>query len=186
MRDMNMRWILAGVAALGLGLAAVPFIPVGTQTASSSQTPTAASCDAKAGGTANYGFKVKDVDGRTVNLADYKGKVVMMNFFATWCGPCKYETPMFVQLQDQYRAQGVAFLGIQIDDDPALLKPFKDEYKVNYPLLDANDRTDLQEAFGPFWGLPVTLMIKRDGTICKRHMGLASKEQMEREIKNLL
>jgi thiol-disulfide isomerase/thioredoxin len=164
---MNMRWILAGVAALGLGLAAVPFIPVGTQTASSTQTGSAASCDAKAGGTANYGFKVKDVEGRTVNLADYKGKVVMMNFFATWCGPCKYETPMFVQLHEQYRAKGVAFL-------------------VNYPLLDANERTDLQEAFGPFWGLPVTLMIKRDGTICKRHMGLASKEQMEREIKNLL
>ena len=121
-----------------------------------------------------------------MNLADYKGKVVMMNFFATWCGPCKFETPMFVQLQEQYRNKGVAFLGVQIDDDPALLKPFKDEYKVNYPLLLANDRDDVQDAFGPFWGLPVTLMITRDGTICKRHMGLASREQMEKEIQNLL
>jgi thiol-disulfide isomerase/thioredoxin len=182
---MNMRWILAGVGALGLGLAAVPFMPVGTQTAASSGAAAPSSCDAKAS-RANYAFKVKDVDGKTVNLADYKGKVVMMNFFATWCGPCKFETPMFVQLQEQYRAKGVAFLGIQIDDDPALLKPFKDEYKVNYPLLLANDREDLQDAFGPFWGLPVTLMIKRDGTICKRHMGLASKEQMEKEIKSLM
>ena len=182
---MNMRWILAGVAALGLGLAAIPFIPLGTSTAASSATAAPASCEAKAK-TANYAFKVKDVDGKTVNLADYKGKVVMMNFFATWCGPCKFETPMFVQLQEQYRAKGVAFLGVQIDDDPALLKPFKDEYKVNYPLLLANDRDDVQDAFGPFWGLPVTLMIKRDGTICKRHMGLASKEQMEKEIQNLL
>ncbi len=183
---MNMRWILAAIAALGLGLAAVPFIPLGTQTVASATSGSTASCDAKAGGKANYAFTVKDVDGRTVNLADYKGKVLMMNFFATWCGPCKYETPMFVQLQEQYRAQGVAFLGVQIDDDPALLKPFKDEYKVNYPLLLANDREDLQEAFGPFWGLPVTLMIGRDGTICKRHMGLAAKEQMEKEIRNLL
>ena len=82
--------------------------------------------------------------------------------------------------------QGVAFLGVQIDDDPTLLKPFQEEYKVNYPLLLANDRDDVQEAFGPFYGLPVTLMIQRDGTICKRHMGVASKAQMEKEIKNLL
>jgi thiol-disulfide isomerase/thioredoxin len=182
---MNMRWILAGVASLGLGLAAIPFMPIGTQTAASTGAAAPSSCEAKAK-PANYAFKVKDVDGKTVNLADYKGKVVMMNFFATWCGPCKFETPMFVQLQEQYRSQGVAFLGVQIDDDPALLKPFKDEYKVNYPLLLANDRDDVQEAYGPFWGLPVTLMIKRDGTICKRHMGLASREQMEKEIKNLL
>jgi thiol-disulfide isomerase/thioredoxin len=182
---MNMRWILAGVAALGLGLAAVPFIPFGTETSASAAVTQGAACEAKAK-PANYGFKVKDVDGKVVNLADYKGKVVMMNFFATWCGPCKFETPMFVKLQEQYRAKGVAFIGVQIDDDPALLKPFKDEYKVNYPLLLANDREDLQDAFGPFWGLPVTLMIKRDGTICKRHMGLASQEQMETEIKRLL
>ncbi len=182
---MNMRWILAGVAALGLGLAAVPFIPLGTQTPGSSVPGGSAACDGKETA-ANYDFRVKDVDGATVNLADYKGKVVMMNFFATWCGPCKIETPMFVQLQEQYRDQGVAFIGIQIDDDPTLLEPFRDEYQVNYPLLLANDRDDLQQAYGPFWGLPVTLMIQRDGTICKRHMGLASREQMEREIKNLL
>jgi len=182
---MNMRWILAGVAALGLGLAAVPFMPFGTHTAASTGTAMPSTCDAKATA-ANFGFKVKDVDGKTVNLADFKGKVVMMNFFATWCGPCKYETPMFVQLQEQYRDKGVAFIGVQIDDDPALLKPFRDQYKVNYPLLLANDRDDLQEAFGPFWGLPVTLMITRDGTICRRHMGLAAKEQMEKEIKAML
>ena len=178
---MNLRWIIAGIGALGLGLAAIPFLPAGTQTAGAAL----AHCDGK-GATANYDFTLKDMNGQDVRLADYKGKVVMMNFFATWCGPCKFETPMFVQLQEQYRSQGVAFLGVQIDDDPALLKPFKDEYKVNYPLLLANDRDDLQEAYGPFWGLPVTLMIKRDGTICKRHMGLASREQMEKEIKNLL
>lgn len=179
---MNMRWILAGVAALGLGLAAVPFLPLGTETAATGGPST---CDGK-GKPANFDFALEDVNGHTVKLADFKGKVVMMNFFATWCGPCKYETPLFVELQDQYRTQGVAFVGVQIDDDPALLKPFADEYKVNYPMLLANDRQDVQEAFGPFWGLPVTLMIQRDGTICKRHMGLASREQLEREIKALL
>lgn len=182
---MNMRWILAGVGALGLGLAAVPFIPLGTDTAASTGLAAPASCEAKAT-RANYAFKVKDVDGQVVDLSTYKGKVVMLNFFATWCGPCKFETPMFVELQDQYRSKGVAFIGVQVQDDPALLKAFKDEYKVNYPLLVANDRQDLEDAYGPLWGLPVTLMIARDGTICKRHMGLASKVQMEKEIKGLL
>ena len=178
---MHMRWIIAAVGALGLGLAAVPFLNTGTQTAGAAL----ASCDGK-GTQANMEFSVKDLNGATVNLADYKGKVVMMNFFATWCGPCKYEIPFFVELQEQYRDQGVAFIGVQIEDDPQLLKPFAAEYKVNYPMLVANERDDLQEAFGPFWGIPVTVMIQRDGTICKRHSGLASKDQFENDIKALL
>jgi thiol-disulfide isomerase/thioredoxin len=179
---MSMRWILAGVAALGLGLAAIPFIPSGTQTAGSAPR---ASCDGTAA-PADLSFTVADMHGANVNLADYKGKVVMMNFFATWCGPCKYEIPLFVELQDEYRDRGVAFIGVQIDDDPQLLKPFAEEYKVNYPMLVANEREDLQEAYGPFWGIPVTVMIGRDGTICKRHMGIATKEQFENEIRALL
>lgn len=178
---MNLRWIIAGIGALGLGLAAIPFLPAGTQTAGA----VLASCDAK-GARANYDFTVKDMDGKDVRLADFKGKVVMMNFFATWCGPCKIETPWFVELQQQYRDQGVVFLGVQIEDDPQLLKPFAAEYKVNYPMLVANERADLQEAFGPFWGIPVTVMIQRDGTICKRHSGLATKDQFEQDIKALL
>lgn len=178
---MNLRWIIAGIGALGLGLAAIPFLPAGTQTAGKAL----ASCDAKAG-VADYDFTLKDAQGKDVRLSDYKGKVVMMNFFATWCGPCKYEIPVFVELQEQYRDQGVAFIGVQIEDDPQLLPAFAAEYKVNYPMLVANDRTDFQEAFGPFWGIPVTVMIQRDGTICKRHSGLASKAQFEQDIKALL
>lgn len=178
---MNRRWIIAGVCALGLGLAAVPFIPSGTQTTGARLEH----CDAKAT-PANFNFTVPDMHGNDVRLSEYKGKVVMMNFFATWCGPCKYETPFFVELQDEYRDQGVTFVGVQIEDDPQLLKPFAEEYAVNYPMLVANDRTDLQEAYGPFWGIPVTVMITRDGTICKRHSGLATKEQFEQDIKALL
>src|SRR5690606_25745093 len=161
-----------GIGALGLGLAAIPFLPAGTQTAGA----VLAACDGK-GEQANYDFTVKDMHGKDVRLADYKGKVVMMNFFATWCGPCKVETPWFVELQEKYRDQGVAFLGVQIEDDPQLLEAFAAEYKVNYPMLEANERADLQEAYGPFWGIPVTVMIQRDGTICKRHSGLATKDQ---------
>jgi len=178
---MHLRWIIAGIGALGLGLAAIPFLPADTQTAGA----TLASCDAKAE-KANFDFTVKDVTGADVRLADYKGKVVMMNFFATWCGPCKYEIPAFVELQEQYRDQGVVFIGVQIEDDPQLLPAFAREYKVNYPMLVANERTDLQEAYGPFWGIPVTVMIQRDGTICKRHSGIATKDQFEQDIKALL
>lgn len=182
---MHMKWILAGVGALGLGLAAVPFIAGGGPGDQVAGSTSGAVCEASAG-KANFGFKVKDVDGKIVDLAAYKGKVVFMNFFATWCGPCQYETPMFVEMQERYRSQDVAFLGIQVDDDPELLAAFRDQYKVNYPLLVANDRDDIQEAYGPIYGLPVTLMIGRDGTICKRHMGLATQEQVEKEIRNLL
>jgi thiol-disulfide isomerase/thioredoxin len=126
------------------------------------------------------------MEGRDINLADYKGKVIMLNFWATWCGPCKYEIPTFVDLQEKYRDQGVVFLGLSVDDPVDKLKPFAAQYKMNYPVLVGEGREDVQDAFGPVWGIPVTFMIGRDGKICKRHMGLATKEQFEKEIQALL
>jgi thiol-disulfide isomerase/thioredoxin len=148
-------------------------------------TGNTAKCDAKAK-PANLDFVIKDMNGKDVSLADYKGKVILLNFWATWCGPCKYEIPTFVELQDKYRDQGVVFLGLSVDDPVEKLKPFADQYKMNYPVLVGLDREDVQEAFGPMWGIPVTIMIGRDGSICKRHMGLATKEQFEKEIESLL
>jgi peroxiredoxin len=93
---------------------------------------------------------------------------------------------MFVELQDQYRNEGVAFLGLSVDDPVEKLKPFATEYKMNYPVLVGLGRDDVQDSYGPIWGIPVTMMISRDGKICKRHMGIATKEQFEAEIKKLL
>jgi thiol-disulfide isomerase/thioredoxin len=186
---MTRRWTLAAVAALGLAFSTIPFgaacnrAPAGEKTAAAA--PAAGKCDAKAK-PANLDFVLKDMNGRDVKLADFKGKVILLNFWATWCGPCKYEIPMFVELQAKYQDQGLTFLGFSVDDPPDKLKPFAEQYKINYPVLVGLGHEDVQDAFGPMWGIPVTLMISRDGNVCKRHMGIATKDQLEQDIKDLL
>lgn len=183
---MRTRWIVAGLAALGLALASLPFVPgLGGEDGSAAVGATGGKCDAKAK-PANLDFVVKDMNGADVKLADYKGKVILLNFWATWCGPCKIEIPAFVELQEKYGEQGVQFLGFSVDDPVDKLKPFVEEYRINYPVLVGEGREDVQDAFGPIWGIPVTIMIGRDGSICKRHMGLATKEQFEHELQSLL
>jgi thiol-disulfide isomerase/thioredoxin len=130
-------------------------------------------------------FTLKDMDGADVQLASFKGKVIVLNFWATWCGPCKAEIPSLVELQTQYR-DDLVVLGFSVDDTPDKMKPYAAEYKINYPLLVGNGREDVQDAYGPLWGIPVSVIIDREGKIAKKHSGIASKEQFEREIKLLL
>jgi thiol-disulfide isomerase/thioredoxin len=182
---MRYGCIRAAAASLALLLAIIPFTAGCRRESVNAEAAATAKCDAKAK-PANFDFVLKDMNGHDVNFADFKGKVVLLNFWATWCGPCKYEIPMFVELQKKYEGKGVAFLGLSVDDTVDKLKPFADEYKINYPILMGLGRDDFQDAFGPIWGIPVTFMITRDGTICKRHMGLATKDQFEREIEGLL
>ena len=182
---MMRRWMLAALASLGLAFSSLPLVHGCSRPAYETEAAGASKCDPKAK-PANLDFILKDVEGRDVNLASMKGKVVLLNFWATWCGPCKVEIPIFVELQDKYRNQGVVFVGLSVDDPPEKLRPFADQYKINYPLLIGVGRDDVQDAFGPMWGIPVTFLISRDGKICKRQMGIASKEQLELEIKSLL
>lgn len=194
------RWWIASAAAVGLGLAAIPLVTrsgVGTETSVHADAPAtpdgeklkaateAGVCTAKPKA-APLDFTVKDMHGKDVRLADYKGKVVMLNFWATWCGPCKVEIPMFTDLQQKYQSQGLAFLGISVDDAPEQLREFAQEYKMNYPVLVGNGRDDVQTAFGPMFGIPITLLIARDGTICTRYLGPRPRERFERDIKALL
>jgi thiol-disulfide isomerase/thioredoxin len=142
--------------------------------------------DAAAAGTpARLDFKLKDMNGVEVKLDSFKGKVILINFWATWCGPCKAEIPSLVELQEEY-ADDLVVLGFSVDDPAEKMKPYAEEYKVNYPLLVGNGREDVQNAFGPLLGIPVTVIIGRDGIIAKKHTGIATKEQFEREIKALL
>jgi thiol-disulfide isomerase/thioredoxin len=142
-------------------------------------------CDAQAR-PAPLDQTIKDMNGKDVRLADYKGQVLFLNFWATWCGPCKLEIPHFVELQEKYRGQGVAFLGLSVDDTVEKLQPFAQQYKINYPVLVGLGRDDVQESFGPLFGIPVTFIIDRKGNVCRQHQGLATKEQFERVIQALL
>lgn len=135
---------------------------------------------------ANYNFTMKDHQGREVAFSSYKGKVVLIDFWATWCAPCKVEIPHFVEFQDRYGKDGFQVLGITVDDTAEKVTPYIGELKMNYPVLLGLDRDDVQEAYGPIVGIPVSVLISRDGKICATHTGLTGKDVFEREIKALL
>lgn len=145
----------------------------------------AGTCDANAP-MANLNFTLKNMNGGDVALSSHKGKVILLDFWATWCGPCKIEIPGFVELYTKYRSQGFIALGVSVDDPISKLKPYAAQLKMNYPVLIGDGRDDVKEAFGPLWGLPTSFLIGRDGKICKKHTGFATKEEFEREIKALL
>ena len=130
-------------------------------------------------------FTLPGLDGKPLTLSAYKGKVVLLNFWATWCGPCKAEIPGFVELQQQYK-NDLVVVGLSVDDTADKAKAFADQYKVNYPMVLGEGRDDIQDAYGPIYGIPASFLISRDGKVCKRHLGIAPKAQFEREIKALL
>lgn len=133
-------------------------------------------------------FTVTDLDGRTISSDDWRGKVVLVNFWATWCPPCKVEIPWFVEFQQKYGTQGFIVIGVSVDDPASALKPFGDQFKVNYPLLVGDGRNDIKgpKGYNASWGLPKTFVIGRDGKICKTHIGLSNKDHFEQQIKSLL
>jgi len=184
---MKAKWIIAGAAALSLGMLTLPMLrPNGggerLRTSTTTPPPGKPSCDAA--GKATFDFVLKDQNNQAVKLADYKGKVVIVNFWATWCGPCKVEIPDFVELYAQYKDKGLVILGISIDDSPEQLQPFMREFKMNYPVVQM--RPEVEDAWGPFYGYPTSFIVARDGSICTKHIGAATKEQFEAEIKPLL
>ena len=178
------RWIAAAAAALGVALFAVPLLRGPEDHPADVTSGSGPSCAAKAA--ANLNFTLKDANGAEVKLADYKGKVVLLNFWATWCGPCKLEIPEFVEAYARYRDQGFVILGVLNQDDPSRedLKTFMTEFKMNYPVF--REHQALADANGELWALPTSFMIDRKGSICSKHMGAMSKEMLDREIKGLL
>jgi len=135
---------------------------------------------------ANLDFTMPDLQGKDVNLSSFKGKVILLNFWATWCGPCKAEIPGFVELQDQYGKDGLVIVGYSVDDDAPKAQAFADQFKMNYPILLGLGREDVQDAYGPIWGIPASFLISRDGRVCQKHLGIAPKAVFEKEIKALL
>jgi cytochrome c biogenesis protein CcmG/thiol:disulfide interchange protein DsbE len=125
-----------------------------------------------------------DLKGQKLDLASYKGDVVLVDFWATWCDPCRAEIPNFVELQNKYGSQGFRIVGISMDDGSGPVRDFYDQYKMNYPV--AMGSAKLAERFGGVLGLPVSFLIGRDGRIYARHVGETESSVFEAEIKQLL
>jgi len=136
----------------------------------------------------------KDLQGKDVALSSFKGKVVVVNFWATWCEPCRVEIPWMIDFQQRLGDKGFTLLGVAMDDEgKSVVEPFvqKTQFDVdghnmtmNYPIVLGND--DLAAKFGGLIGLPTSVVISRDGKVAKRFIGLASRDQLEKTIQDLL
>lgn len=130
-------------------------------------------------------FTLKDADGKSVKLSDYRGKVVLLNFWATWCGPCQLEIPWFIDFEKQYQSQGLEIIGVSMDDEGwPVIKPFVASHKMNYHVLLGND--SVTQLYGGIDSLPTTFLIDRQGRVAKVHVGLAGRNEYLDEIKSLL
>ncbi|MCC6861387.1 MAG: redoxin domain-containing protein [Bryobacterales bacterium] len=130
-------------------------------------------------------FTLKDAYGRPLKLSDYKGKVVLLDFWATWCGPCKIEIPWFMEFERKYKDQGFAVIGVAMDDEGwEVVNPFVSDLGINYRIVQGSD--SVAQLFGGIEALPTTFLIDRTGRIAAMHVGLASKGDFEDGIRQLV
>jgi len=129
-------------------------------------------------------FSLRTIDGQNLNLAAYRGKVVLVDFWATWCVPCRKEIPRFVALQDKYRKAGLQLIGISMDDSPEPVRQFYHDFHMNYPV--ALGGAKLGELYGGVLGLPIAFLIGRDRRIYAKYVGAADPSVLETQIQNLL
>lgn len=130
-------------------------------------------------------WELKDVDGKTVKSSDFDGKVVILDFWATWCPPCKMEIPGFVELQKKYGDKGLVVIGVSLDEQgPGVVKPFMEQFAINYPVVMGDAK--IVQDFGGIEGIPTTFVIDRKGNVISGHTGYAPKETFEKEVEPLL
>ena len=130
-------------------------------------------------------FSLADAQGTEVALADYKGKVVLLNFWATWCGPCKVEIPWFIEFQQKYQDRGFTVLGVSMDDDGwKSVRPYVASHKMTYRVVIGNDT--VAQKFGEIDALPTSFILDRQGRVAAHHVGLVDKSDYQNEILKLL
>lgn len=130
-------------------------------------------------------FSLTSLDGKTLKLSDYHGKAVLLNFWATWCEPCKIEMPWFVELQNKYGAQGLQVLGVAMDDaSPKEISEFAQKMGVNYPIVIGKEQVG--DEYGGVQYLPSTFYVGRDGKIIERVFGLVSRSEIEANVQKAL
>jgi thiol-disulfide isomerase/thioredoxin len=137
-------------------------------------------------GSAAPEWSLPGLDGKKVKLSDFKGKVVILDFWATWCPPCREEIPSFIQIQKDYADKGVVVVGIALDEEgESAVKPFAKKQGINYPIvMDKTSKTG--DLYGGVEGIPTTFIIGADGKIVAKHVGLTSKEEFIKELSPLL
>jgi len=129
-------------------------------------------------------FSLTDINGQKLDLASYRGKIILLDFWATWCAPCKAEIPHFVDMQNKYGPQGLQIIGISMDDSISPVRKFYGDEKMNYPVAVGDDK--LAEAYGGVLGLPIAFVIDRDGHIIAKHTGETDAAVFENEIAEAL
>ena len=130
-------------------------------------------------------FTLADLDGNTVNLTDYAGKAVLVNFWATWCGPCKAELPDLVEFQNEYGGENFTIVGISMDQiGPAAVKKFAQQWGLNYPIVMGN--LDVVAAYGNFRGIPATFLLNSRHEKVKQYIGAVTKAQLTADLKSMI
>jgi thiol-disulfide isomerase/thioredoxin len=129
-------------------------------------------------------FSLTDINGARLALSEYRGKVVLLDFWATWCGPCRIEIPEFVQMEQKYRDQGFAVLGVAMQDTPSAVSSFYQQFHLNYPVAVGNSQ--VASLYGGIFGLPTSFLIGRDGRIYSQHSGTTGPDVFQDEIAQLL
>jgi peroxiredoxin len=130
-------------------------------------------------------FSLKDVNGHLVKLSDLRGKVVLLNFWATWCGPCKIEIPWFIEFEQKFKDQGLVVLGVSMDDDGwDAVRPYISAKKINYRVVIGTEQ--VSDLYGGVESLPTTFLLDRQGRIAAIHVGLVSKSVYQNDITHLL
>ena len=130
-------------------------------------------------------FVLKDLEGKDVKLSDFDGRVRILDFWATWCPPCRKEIPHFKELYDKYKAQGLEIIGVALDQEGvSIVKPFAESNKINYICLIGDEK--VVQDYGGIRGIPTTFVIDKNGSIYKKYIGYQEKEVFEKDIKDLL
>jgi len=131
------------------------------------------------------GWELPDLDGKAIHSTDFKDQVVVLDFWATWCPPCRAEIPDFIELQHKYAAQGLTVIGISVDQsDLKTVKSFAQKMGINYPVVLADNK--IVDTFGGIDGLPTTFIINRTGHIVEQHLGFTPPITIEKDVKALL
>lgn len=171
-----MRKIAIVIAAVGLVLAL--YLGTRRHTADrSAVSPNVAPASAPA-------LTLVDLDGSKIDTASYRGKVVLINFWAAWCTPCAQEIPQFVAFQDKYGGQGLQIIGFSMEDKESALREFYRKYKMNYPVVIGNQQ--IAQQYGGILGLPTSFLVGRDGRIQQKYSGVTDFARLEHDILDLL